>query len=90
MIITINLKDFTSFIKTIFFGQKKFYVNIILSIETIKEKKRKEELLSIINYLFLEEYKDLYFRKNKEEQEPKLENIFIEKQIIFFFNEFKH
>ena len=41
MIITINLKDFTSFIKTIFFGQKKFYVNIILSIETIKEKKRK-------------------------------------------------
>ena len=83
MIITINLKDFTSFIKTIFFGQKKFYVNIILSIETIKEKKRKEELLSVINYLFLEEYKDLYFRKNKEEQEPKLENIFIEKQIFF-------
>ena len=36
-----------------------------------------------MNYLFLEEYKDLYFRKNEEEQDENLENIFIEKQIFF-------
>ena len=83
MIITINLKNYPFFIKTIFLGKKKFYVNLINSIETIKEIKQKEELLSILNYLFLAEYKDLYFRKNEVEQDQKLENIFIEKQIFF-------
>ena len=83
MIITINLKNYPFFIKTIFLGKKKFYLNLINSIETIKEIKQKEELLSILNYLFLAEYKDLYFRKNEVEQDQKLENIFIEKQIFF-------
>ena len=83
MIITLNLKNFTYFIKNIFIGKKQFYESVITSIETIKEKKKRRELLSILNYLFLEEYKDLYFRKNEEEQDENLENIFIEKQIFF-------
>ena len=83
MTITINLKNYPYFIKTIFMGTKKFYINLISSIETIEENKQKEELLSILNYLFLAEYKDLYFRKNEIERDQKLENIFIGKHIFF-------
>ena len=81
MIITINLKRFPTFIKIIFKGKANFFNNLVGLINQIQKNKKKQELLSILNYLFLEEYKDLYFRKDKQEKE--LEDIFIEQQLVF-------
>ena len=78
MIITINLKKYPSFIKKIFKGETKFFTNLNKLIAKIKKTEIKQELTAILNYLFLEEYKDLYFRKDKQEKE--LEEIFIEQQ----------
>ena len=81
MIITINLKKFPTFIKIIFKGKTNFFNNLVGLINQIQINKKRQELISIINYLFLEEYKDLYFRKDKQEKE--LEDIFIEQQLVF-------
>ena len=83
MIITINLKNFSSFVLTIFEGKKNFFKSLIESINTLNKTKRRDELFSILNYLFLEEYRDLYFNKEEKDKEKKkiLENIFIEKQL---------
>ena len=78
MIITINLKKYPSFIKKIFKGETKFFTNLNKLIAKIKKTEIKQELTAMLNYLFLEEYKDLYFRKDKQEKE--LEEIFIEQQ----------
>ena len=78
MIITINLKKYPSFIKKIFKGETKFFTNLNKLIAKIQKTEIKQELTAILNYLFLEEYKDLYFRKDKQEKE--LEEIFIEQQ----------
>ena len=89
MIITINLKNFPSFVLTIFQGKYYFFKSLIESINIIKKTKKKEELLSILNYLFLEEYRDLYFNKKNENKgsddknDKILENIFVQQQIIF-------
>ena len=86
MIITINLKKFTSFVLLIFKGNINFFKNLILSINTIKKKKKREELLSIVNYLFLEEYRELYFPKEgkgKENNDEILEKIFVGEQLSF-------
>ena len=83
MIITINLKNYPAFVKTIFTGKKKFFKTLIDSIKTIARKKRRNQLFSILNYLFLEEYKVLYFGKNEQERDYSLENIFIEQQLFF-------
>ena len=53
MIVTINLKNFPAFIKTIFSGKKQFFKTLIDSINTIPRKRKKEGLFSILNYLFL-------------------------------------
>ena len=37
----------------------------------------------MVNYLFLEEFKDLYFRKDPKEKEEHLEQIFIDQQLFF-------
>ena len=83
MIITINLKRYPSFIKTIFDDKTKFFQSLIDSIKKLSKTKQKEELFSILNYLFLEEYKDLYFRKDPKEKDEKLEQIFIDQQLFF-------
>ena len=84
MIITINLKNFSSFVLTIFEGKKNFFKSLIESINTLNKTKRRDELFSILNYLFLEEYRDLYFNEEEKDKEKKkiLENIFIEKQLL--------
>ena len=84
MIITINLKNFSSFVLTIFEGKKNFFKSLIESINTLNKTKRRDELFSILNFLFLEEYRDLYFNEEEKDKEKKkiLENIFIEKQLL--------
>ena len=81
MIITINLKRYPSFIKNIFQGKSKFFGTLVGFIKDIPKLKKREELYSILNYLFLEEYKGLYFRTDNPDKE--LEQIFIEQQLIF-------
>ena len=85
MIMTINLKNYPSFVKTIFIGRKLFFKSLLDSIKTIQKRKKRTQLFSILNYLFLEEYKGLYFNKAAEEEEVGnvLEKIFIEQQLIF-------
>ena len=83
MIVTINLKNFPAFIKTIFSGKKQFFKTLIDSINTIPRKRKKEGLFSILNYLFLEEYKELYFSKNEKEKDNDLMDIFVEQQLFF-------
>ena len=53
MIVTLNLKNFTYFIKNIFIGKKQFYESVITSIETIKEKKKKKKRIIIYFELFI-------------------------------------
>ena len=83
MIVTINLKNFPSFVKTIFMGKNHFFKTLIYSINTITRKRKKEGLFSILNYLFLEEYKELYFSKNEKERDNDLMDIFVEQQLFF-------
>ena len=79
MVLVLNLKKYPSFIKIIFNGKLQFFKNLCDSIFDMKSKKNKK-LLNIISYIFLEEYKDIYFRKKKDEE---LENIFIAQQTEF-------
>jgi hypothetical protein len=81
MIITINLKKYPTFIKKIFKGQTNFFTNLNNLISKMQKTENKQELIAILNYLFLEEYKDLYFRKDQQDKE--LEDIFIEQQSSF-------
>ena len=82
MIITLNLKNFPSYVKILYKGKKGFFDSLINSIKTIENKRKQVQLFSIINYLFLEEYKDLYFQKNAIQKDEELENIFINQQLI--------
>ena len=79
MVLVLNLKKYPSFIKIIFNGKLQFFKNLCDSIFDMKSKKNKK-LLNIISYIFLEEYKDIYFRKKRDEE---LENIFIVQQTEF-------
>jgi hypothetical protein len=83
MIITLNLKSYPSFIKNIFVGKTQFFKSLVDAIKTLPRQKQRDELLSILNYLFLEEYKDLYFRKDEKEKDESLEQIFIDQQLFF-------
>ena len=79
MVLVLNLKNFPSFIKIIFNGKIQFFKNLSDYIFSMRSKKNKK-LLSILNNIFLEEYKDLFFRKKRDEE---LENIFINQQTEF-------
>ena len=80
MVLVLNLKKYPSFMKIIFNGQLQFFQKLCDSIFEMKSKKNKK-LLSILSNIFLEEYKDIYFRKPKKDEE--LENIFINQQTEF-------
>ena len=79
MVLVLNLKKFPSFMKIIFNGQLQFFQKLCDSIFEMKSKKNKK-LLSILSNIFLEEYKEIYFRKPKNDE---LENIFIQQQTEF-------
>ena len=79
MVIVLNLKKFPSFMKLIFNGKMQFFTKLCDTIFAMKSKKNKK-LLSILSNIFLEEYKEIYFRKPKNDE---LENIFINQQTEF-------
>ena len=73
MVLTLNLKKYPSFIKTVFTGECDFFHKLIEIVKDLSKKKRKI-LLGILNNIFLEEYKNIYFRKDKDDE---LEEIYI-------------
>ena len=81
MILTINLKRYPAFIKNIFQGKSNFFNSLLSMIKQLPKFEESKQLFSILNNLFLQEYKDLYFRTDKEDKE--LEKIFIDQQLSF-------
>ena len=82
MILFINIKQSGLFIKTVFDDGTNFFKSLITLIKQIEIKEQKI-LFSILNNIFLNEYKSLYFKKNSSEKDEKLEEIFIDNQIFF-------
>ena len=79
LIITINLKNHSSFIQTVFGKESKFWSGLLNIFSSLSKRKRKV-VFGLINNLFLEEYKKIYF---KEEKDESLENLFIVEQTKF-------
>jgi hypothetical protein len=81
MVLVLNLKEYPSFIKLIFEGKSKFFKTLCVNLFKMKTHKKKK-LLSILNNIFLEEYKAIFFRKDQNASED-LENLFITQQTEF-------
>ena len=81
MILTINLKRYPAFIKNIFQGKSNFFNSLISMIKQMPKIEESRQLFSILNNLFLQEYKELYYRK--DERDNDLEKIFIDQQLSF-------
>ena len=90
MILYLNVSNSGIFIKTVFQEGSNFFESLIKLIKKLEEKD-KNYFFSILNNLFLDDYKFLYFKKNSSERDESLENIFIKYQIYFsnFFNDFE-
>ena len=78
MVVTLNLKNYPLFMKTVFLGNIDFFHKLVGLLMKLKKKKK---FLAIINNLFLEEYKQIFFNKNKPN--PELEQLFISEQTSF-------
>ena len=78
MVITLNLKKYPNFMKAIFKGQLDFFHRLV---ELLIPLKKKKKFLYIINNLFLEEYKNIFFKERRPD--PELEEIFINEQTFF-------
>ena len=81
MIITLNLKKDKRFINAVFNGKKCFFYSVLDLFSNIRESKR-DILFGILNNLFLEEYKSIYFRPPPEKDDC-LEKLFIREQTKF-------
>ena len=67
MILTLNLKDNHAYIKTVFIGEANFFNKLVEFLDKIKNKNK---FLKIISNLFSdEEYKAIFFNKNKPDKE---------------------
>ena len=82
MILFLNVSDTGIFIKTIFEEGINFFQSLIKLIEKF-DLKDKNSLFGILNNLFLDDYKLLYFKKNTSEKDDSLEMLFINNQIYF-------
>ena len=82
MILFLNVSDTGIFIKTIFEEGTNFFKSLIKLIEKF-DLKDKNSLFGILNNLFLDDYKLLYFKKNTSEKDDSLEMLFINNQIYF-------
>jgi hypothetical protein len=82
MILFLNVSDTGIFIKTIFEEGINFFQSLIKLIEKL-DLKDKNSLFGILNNLFLDDYKLLYFKKNTSEKDDSLEMLFINNQIYF-------
>lgn len=80
MILIINLKDNVDYVKSIFRGKHDFFKKLKMLIKKIGNEHKKKEIFSIINNLFLAEYKGLFFR---EKNDTDLESLFINEQVDF-------
>ena len=78
MIITINLKGSPNFIRL--FYKDEYFDKFIAAIDRLPKHKKKIAF-GILNNLFLEEYKGIYFRE--DEPQPDLEETFINQQTKF-------
>jgi len=56
MILTINLKKYQTFIKSILKGKSNFFSSLISMIKQIPRKEESKQLFSNLNNLFLGEY----------------------------------
>ena len=61
--LAINLRDYPAFIKIFF---KKYFKSILNLTKEIKNTKTNKILLELLNGFFLEDYKTIFFRKDKE------------------------
>ena len=82
MFLFLNVSDTGIFIKTIFEEGINFFQSLIKLIEKL-DLKDKNSLFGILNNLFLDDYKLLYFKKNTSEKDDSLEMLFINNQIYF-------
>ena len=82
IILFLNVSDTGIFIKTIFEEGTNFFKSLIKLIEKL-DLKDKNSLFGILNNLFLDDYKLLYFKKNTSEKDDSLEMLFINNQIYF-------
>ena len=60
MIMTLSLKEYPEFIFVVFNGETNFFHKLI---EILTSHKKREQLLMILNNLFLTEYEDIFYRK---------------------------
>ena len=82
MILFINISQSGIFIKTVFEEGTNFFQSLISLIKQM-DSEIQNILFGILNNLFLNDYKSLYFKKNTSEKDEKLEEIFINNQIYF-------
>jgi hypothetical protein len=78
MIMTLSLKEYPEFIFVVFNGETNFFHKLI---EILTSHKKREQLLMILNNLFLTEYEEIFYRK--DQPDPELEQLFIEEKIYF-------
>ena len=83
MIFTINLKHYPVFIKTVFKGETDFFHKLLLILTGLKNR---NIFLDIIDNLFSEEYKDIFFGDIKDEE---LELLY-SKEKTFFREKYKY
>ena len=88
MILFINIKQSGLFIKTVFDTGANFFNSLISLIKELDTDYQKK-LFSILNNIFLNDYKNLFFKKNSSEKDEQLELLFINYQVHFseFYNE---
>ena len=75
--LTINMKDYPRFVKIFL---KKYFKLILNSIKEIKSKTINKLLLDLLSSLFTEEYKPIYFRKEKHKE---LEEVYTNREAEF-------
>lgn len=88
MILFINIKQSGIFIETVFELGTNFFKSLVALIKQLDSENQKK-LFGILNNLFLNDYKLLYFKKNSSERDENLEQLFINYQVYFsaFYNE---
>lgn len=88
MILFLNVSKSGDFIKIVFEEKANFFQAVVTLLKKL-EKRDQNYFYSILNNIFLDDYKILYFKKNTSEKDKSLEDIFINSQIYFsnFYND---
>ena len=80
MILFLNVSKSGDFIKIVFEEKANFFQAVVTLLKKL-EKRDQNYFYSILNNIFLDDYKILYFKKNTSEKDKSLEDIFINSQI---------